>query len=280
MTTLGNLVRLALGALALAGLVPGAKADDSGRKLSLAPPLMGVTVDPAVAPPGVLRKITVAGTWPTGCTPMGATLGLPMDPDADLGVVLTEPFAFVACTQVQTPYRFDLEYTPVAAGQQDILVMTNRATALGRGRLVTGDAQAPRARYDVSGAWFDAQSIGSGVMISHDFGATDQIFSTWEIYDAGTGGTRWLTAQQGTWSADGLAWKGLLYETKADPASCDLCPLPLAHVTFRGVVRFTFALDGASGGLDAAFDLLPADGPPQRLSNLRRFLPDRVVIGE
>jgi hypothetical protein len=181
---------------------------------------------------------------------------------------------------VQTAYRFDLEYTPVSAGQQDILVTTNRATALGRGRLITGDAQAPRARYDVSGAWFDPETVGSGLMIAHDFGKSDAIFSTWEIYDPATGGTRWLTAQQGTWSADGLVWNGLLYETKADTSSCDLCPQPLAHVMFRGVVRLTFALDGASGGLDAAFDLVPAAGAPQRLSNLRRFLPDRVVIGE
>ena len=267
--------------VAVASCNAAASPPESEPKLSLVPPLMGVHVEPRVAPPGTPRKIVVAGTWPTGCIPTAAVLGpLQSQIKPTLGVLLIEPMTLVACTAALTQYRLEVEYTPQAASQLEIHVMTNLAKALGRGTLVTGDAANPRAIYDVAGAFFDPQTSGSGVMIAHDYGRTDVVFGTWQVYESGTGAPRWFSLQSGRWNAEGLAWEGTLYETRAGPTPCPLCPMPAEQVIDRGRVRLTFSVNGANGGLDAAFDRLPENGAPQRISNLRRFLPERLVILE
>jgi hypothetical protein len=189
--------------------------------LSLLPPVAAVAAEPAVAPPGTPRKIVVAGLWPNACVPTQAQLGFPPSwaVTQGLGVLLIEPLTFVACATVLTPYRFELDYTPTVAGQVEILVMTSRASPLATGTLVTGDAQAPKALYDVTGAWFDPQTVGSGLQLIHDFGQSDAIFATWQVFDPATGLARWYALQQGQWTADGLSWRGLLFEVKADPSS-------------------------------------------------------------
>ncbi|APV49671.1 hypothetical protein BWI17_08260 [Betaproteobacteria bacterium GR16-43] len=221
----------------------------------------------------------MGGLWPTGCVPTGATLGEPAGADRPaIGILLAEPLTFVACTTALTPYKFELEYTPRSTGQLDIVVMTNRASALAHGTLVTGDAADPRSLHDVAGAWYDPQTAGSGLMIAHDYGQSDTLFATWQVYDATSGSPRWFSLQQGRWQPDGLVWLGRLYESKAAPRTpCSLCPLPVEQIVDRGEVRITFSVNGASGGLDAAFDFADPS-PPQRLSNLRRFLPNRIVI--
>lgn len=250
-------------------------------KLSLLPPIAAVAAVPAVAPPGTPRKIVVAGLWPNACIPTHAQLGfLPsLAVSAGIGILLTEPITFVACATALTPYRFELDYTPTTAGQVEILVMTSRASPLATGTLVTGDALSPKAYYDVTGAWYDPQTTGSGLMVTHDYGQSDAFFASWQVFDPATGLPHWYSLQQGEWQADGLAWRGLLYEVKADPSACTApCASPLSHVAFLGVVRLTFSPSYVHGGLDAAMDLLADGAPPQRLSNLVRFLPHRIVI--
>jgi hypothetical protein len=256
-------------------------AEATRPKLSLLPPLAAVAAEPAVAPPGTPRKIIIAGLWPTACAPSLAQLGLPPSwaVNQGIGILLTEPFSLVACAAALTPYRFELDYTPTKAGQVEILVMTSRASPLATGTLVTGDAQSPKAFYDVTGAWYDPQTTGSGLQVIHDYGQSDMVFATWQVFDPATGLARWYALQQGQWEADGLAWRGLLYDVKGDPSSCTApCASPLSHVGFAGVVRLTFSPSYVHGGLDAAMDLVPAGGPPQRLSNLVRLLPHRIVI--
>lgn len=249
--------------------------------LSLLPPVAAVAVEPAVAPPGTPRKIVVAGLWPDACVPTHAQLGFPPSwaVTQGLGILLFEPLTFVACATVLTPYRFELDYTPATAGQVEILVMTSRAAPLATGTLVTGDAQSPKAYYDVTGAWFDPQTPGSGLQVIHDFGQTDDIFATWQVFDPATGLSRWYALQQGRWEADGLAWRGLLFEVKADPSTCTApCAIPFAHVAFLGLARLTFSPSYVHGGLDATMDLLPDGVTPRRVSNLTRFFPRRIVI--
>ena len=249
--------------------------------LSLLPPVAAVAATPPVAPPGTPRKIVVAGLWPNACVPTNARLGVPPSwaISQGIGILLDEPLTFAPCAAVLTPYRFELDYTPAVPGQVEILVMTSQASPLATGTLVTGDAQSPKAYYDVTGAWFDPQTAGSGLQIIHDYGQSDAVFATWAAFDPATGASRWYSLQQGVWSADGLAWRGFLYEVKANPSSCTApCSMPLSGVTFVGAARLTFSPSFVDGGLDAALDLLPADGPPQRASNLVRFLPRRIVI--
>jgi hypothetical protein len=273
--------RLCFLLVVLLAAITGRAADAAKPKLSLLPPLAAVAAEPAVAPPGTPRKIIVAGLWPNACIPTHAQLGFPPSWAAPqgIGILLTEPLSFVACATVLTSYRFELDYTPTVAGQVEILVMTSRASPLATGTLITGDTQSPKAYYDVTGAWYDPQTTGSGLQIIHDFGQSDGLFATWAVFDPATGLSRWYTLQQGEWQADGLAWRGFLFEVKADPSACIApCALPLAHVSFVGVARLTFTPNYADGGLDAAMDLLADGATPRRVSNLRRFFPRRIVI--
>ena len=249
--------------------------------LSILPPIAAVAAEPPVAPPGTPRKIVVAGMWPNACVPTQAQLGYPPSwaVTQGIGILLVEPLTFVACATALTPYRFELDYTPAVAGQVEIMVMTSRASPLATGTLVTGDANAPKARYDVTGAWFDPATVGSGLQVIHDFGQGDAINATWQVFDPATGLSSWYSLQQGTWQADGMAWTGVLYELKANPSACAApCPLPYSHVAFVGVARLTFSASFVHGGLDAVLDMVAGDGSLRRLSNLTRFLPRRIVI--
>lgn len=267
--------------LAIGVSAGSALAEPSDSKLTIAPPLISVQVEPVAAPAGVPRKIVVNGIWPNGCVPTHALLGFPPSwaRDQALGVLLAEPLTLQACTAALTPYRFELDYTPMSPGQREIVVMTTLAAPLGNGRLVTGDFASGRARHDVSGAWYDPQVPGSGLMIAHDDGRSDAIFATWQTYHTVSGLPYWYSLQQGHWDTSGLVLEATLYETTAAPGiACDFCPLPAQSTAPRGRVRLTFSVNGANGGLDAALDLVPATGAVQRLANLRRFLPDTILV--
>ena len=249
--------------------------------LSLPAAVASVAAEPAVAAPGVPRRLVVSGMWPTACIPTHAQLGFPpsWEVTRGIGILLAEPLTFAPCAAVLTPYRFELDYTPSAAGQVPIMVMTTQGAPLASGTLVTGDASTPKARYDVGGAWYDPQTSGSGMQIVNDFGASDAIHAAWLVFDPASGRSTWYDIEQGTWQADGLQWSGLVYELKAAPSTCAApCPRPISGAEFIGVARLTFSPSFVHGGLDAALDLVLRDGSSRRASNLVRFLPRRIVI--
>ena len=250
-------------------------------KLTVAPPLVSISVDPPLAAPGVPRRIVVSGIWPNGCIPTQAQLGQPPSwaRDQAIGILLAEPLTLQACTSAFRPYRFELDYTPTTAGQREIVVMTTLASPLGSGTIVTGSAAEPRARYDASGAWYDPDRNGSGVMITHDFGKSDRVFATFQLYDS-NGAPRWYSLQEGAWSADGMTWEGSLYESRGFQAECPVCPsVFMSSITRAGVVRLLFSVNGANGGLDAQMRIQTLASPPQVvLSNLQRFLPTPIVL--
>jgi hypothetical protein len=266
--------------VSIASHSPIARAAGSEPKLTLLPNQIAVGVVPQVAPPGVARKIVVAGLWPTACVPTGAQLAEASDfGRLTLSILVAEPQTFAACAAALTSYRIELDYTPQAVGQIPIVAMTTATKVSARGTLVTSSDAESRALHDVTGGWYDPQTAGSGLTIVHDYGRSDNVFATWQIYDAASGDPRWYSLQQGRWSADGLVWQGIVYETKADPRPCEtLCASPLSRVVFRGIARLTFSVSIVHGGLDAALDLIPAAGPPQRLSSLQRFVPNIVVL--
>lgn len=271
---LGFGVAVALGVSAGSSLAEAAE-----PKLSIAPPLIVVSVDPPVAPPGVARKIVVSGVWPNGCVPTHAQLGTPPSwaRDQAIGVLLAEPVTLQFCLSALTPYRFELDYTPTTAGQREIVVMTTLASPLGTGRIVTGSATEPRARFDTSGGWYDPRTNGSGLMIAHDYGVTDRFFATWQVFDVGTGLSRWYTIQEGRWDATGTVYEGTLYESSAAVVPCLACPAPAATPVDRGRLRLEFAVNGANGRLDARLFQLPEGGAPVPLADLQRFLPTTIV---
>lgn len=254
---------------------------ESEPKLTLLPTAMGIRVEPEVAAPGVPRKITVSGQWPNGCIPTEASLafnnfyGRP-----SIGILLSEPLTFVACFSAVRPYSFELTYTPESAGQIEIVAMTNLTKASARATLVTSSAQETHGLFDVTGVYYDPQTLGSGITVTHDHGRTDQVFGTWHTYDPATGTSRWYSLQQGFWSASGTQWTGTLFETEADPSgSCNVvCSVPFARVRFLGVVRLTFGYHITSGGMAAILDLVQGDGSTVRKAQLMRMLPDRPPL--
>ncbi|QJR12666.1 hypothetical protein DSM104443_03758 [Usitatibacter rugosus] len=253
----------------------------SKPKLSILPPLAAVAVEPAIAPPGTARKIIVAGMWPNSCVPTGAKLGLPPSyaRTQAIGILLSEQQTFQACFSAFAPYRFELDYTPEAVGQVEVLVMTNQASPITSGWMITATAEKPKAFHDVSGTWFDPATAGSGLMISHDYGNNDDVFATWHVYDPATGATRWYWIQQGDWKVNGLVWEGFMFESTATPSSCAApCAMPLSNVIFQGSVRLTFSPSFVHGNLDATMDFTPNNGTQRRASNLQRFIPRRLVI--
>jgi hypothetical protein len=238
-----------------------------------------VSAIPPVAPPGVARRLVVSGIWPTACIPAIAQVAegpFAFRPRAVV-ILLAELQAPAACAAAPTSFRHEVEFTPESAGQRDILVVTNLAGAVARGTLVTGSALEPRARYDATGTWYDPRTGGSGLMVIHDFGATDRLFATWQVY--GTDGTaRWYSVQEGAWSADGLAWNGLLYETKAAEATCELCPVVATAPVRVAFVRLAFSATGQTGGLVAAMNVISSVvSPSVQQFSLVRLLPSRVV---
>lgn len=264
----------------LAAVAPSPSHAGSEPKLTVLPNQIAVGVEPPVAAPGVARKIVVAGLWPNGCAPVSAELSEASDfGRPTLALLVAEPLTFAPCTAALTSYRIEIAYTPRVAGQVPIFAMTTVAKVSAKGTLVTGSAAEPRSRYDISGAWYDPQAVGSGVTIAHDYGRSDNVFATWEIYDAASGLSRWYSLQQGRWSPDGQTWEGFVFETRADPRPCaSLCPAPLSGAAFRGVARLTLSASFVHGGLDAAMDFFPTDGTTQRVANLVRFVPNVFVL--
>lgn len=263
-------------ALGLTGCFP-ARAQ-APAKLTPPPPVFMLTVAPLVAAPGVPRTLTMTGYFPDGCVPVSARLVPPVIATnrRELGVIMAMPPNFLACTQALTPYRLEFTYTPEVAGQEELVAFTEAGAIAGRGTIVTSAPAAPRAYRDVGGAWSDPVTNGSGMMIAHDFGGTDQLFVTWQIYD-NAGNPRWLTLQQGRWNAEGTTYEGRLYETRSAAPPCPVCAAPVGELIDRGRGRLAFTVNGANGRLAAAFDELPAGAEPRRLGNLQRFLPDRIV---
>jgi len=252
---------------------------DGTAKLTPSPPPFVLGVAPLVAAPGVPRTLTMSGYFPTGCAPVAVRIVPPVVATTrrELGVVLVVPPATPACAQDFALYSLQASYTPEVAGQEEVIAYTDAGALAGRGTIVTAAATLPRARRDVAGAWYDPATSGSGMMIAHDYGGTDQLFVTWQIYDA-AGNPRWLTLQQGRWDAEGTTYEGTLYETRSAAPPCPVCAAPVGEVIDRGRGRLAFAPNGANGRLEALFDELPAGGAPRRLGNLVRFLPDRIAV--
>jgi hypothetical protein len=159
---------------------------DGTAKLTPPPPVFVLGVAPLVAAPGVPRTLTMSGYFPTGCAPVAVRIVPPVIATTrrELGIVLVVPPATPACAQDFALYSLQASYTPEVAGQEEVIAYTDGGALAGRGTIVTAAATLPRARRDVAGAWYDPATNGSGMMIAHDYGGTDQIFVTWQIYDA------------------------------------------------------------------------------------------------
>lgn len=203
-------------------------------------------VSPPVAAVAEPRTLTVTGLWPNTCAPVAATL------DSSLFTVvktitirLQAPLTLVACAQVLTPYRFDLAYAAREVGVARVLIVSSTGAPTGEGRVVTTAAgSTTRSAGNISGAWYDPITSGSGLSFVHAYQGSDVVFGTWYLYDR-NGVPRWLSIQDVTWSEGGTVMEGMLFETRAGgsdicPQNVIACPAVSTSLTKIGRMRATF----------------------------------------
>jgi hypothetical protein len=139
---------------------------------------------------------------------------------------LNLPTTLVACTAAITPYTLTAVYTPDSEGTTRVLAVTSDGVQRGETNMITDLPNSARARFDVTGNWYDPLTNGSGLGLVHTFVGSDVVFGAWYLYDS-QGLPRWLSIQAGRWTS-GTEYSALLYETRAlgvCPAGATSCPL-------------------------------------------------------
>ena len=228
-----------------------------------------ITVAPAIDLPGRARVITIAGQTYAGCpfsTPFVDAAASQL-----LGgvVIRLDPVQTLApcSTLLFTPYRFEVQYTPVAMGTLRVVAASSSGLIRSESRMATtGIAGRARALGDISGIWYDPASNGSGLQFTHNASGSDGVFGTWFIYDL-DGKPRWLTIQGVVWRDDGSVFTADLFENRASIIACSpacpfegLSPRTAPTITRIGTVRFSFTglgpySDTPPQGIAEAFSL-------------------------
>lgn len=223
--------------LVLAVALLGPSCAMAQAKLTIAPDRAVVTVTPAVAGPNTPRTITVNGLWHDACVP-----GNPMlQNDTGINTLVFKlhiPQTLVACAQAVTPYQEQLTFTPVVDGVQRIVVLTNDGRILGEGQLITHAQGKARSSVNLTGEWHAADSLGSGLFLTHNFTGSDALLGAWFYYDK-EGAGRWGSVQMGTWTTP-TVFEGTLIELFAAPAECGAvraCPRPSTSYAYVAQIR-------------------------------------------
>ena len=185
-------------------------------------------------------------------------------------------------TNAFSPYRFELAYTPIAAGAERVVAASASGQVRSESRIRTAVAQGrARAVGDISGIWYDPTTDGSGLQFTHNFVGTDFVFGTGYFYDR-PGLARWLSIQNVVWQSGGSVFTADLLETRAagGPISCTPVPCPdvvaprsAVNMTAIGKVRVTFtSLAPFSDTLpQAVLEALSNTGSPLFTMNLVRI---------
>jgi hypothetical protein len=220
---------------------------------NIVPLLPIITVVPEVDVPKTGRTIVISGQHQAGC-PFAPPV---LDGVAGLlinGVVIRmDPVpTLVPCnTNVLQSYRFELPYTPLEAGTRRVLVASSGGGIRSEAQIRTVATQGrTRAVGDITGAWYDPGTNGSGLQFTHNFAGSDVVFGTWYLFDD-NGNARWLSIQNVVWQSGGTAFVGDLFESRSascfnavPPCARPTLPFPYpapANSTIKiGTVRFTF----------------------------------------
>ena len=212
----------------------GAQAD-----LTLSPYPAIISVAPEIAGPNVPRTITVSGQWPNSCAPVSATLADDSRPDTPLVIRMQLPLTLAPCLLAITAYSRQVSFTPVQGGARRLIAVTSDGRFLAQGDLVTQQSAKARSLYDLTGAWYDPLTSGSGLTFVHSFYASDVFVGGWYFYDS-QGRSRWVGIQMGEWATPSLFVAKLL-EHDAVPGGCaagvTACPLPSLSFRQIGTVR-------------------------------------------
>jgi hypothetical protein len=216
-----------------------------------------LTVQPAVAAPGVPRIITVRALALENCPP-SAALDVSQDADkvAKTNVLIVRvrtpvPQLPLRCSDILVPKEISVSYTPTNAGVVQLIVQSGYSQFRATGSLIT-TTSASHSAMDISGLWYDPATNGSGVVLQHGFRNSDTAFGTWYLYDQ-FGLPHWFSMQEGKWNQDGTIWEASLYETQSiSPAGClggpIGCPAPVTSTRLVGAFRATVSGSDRAGG--------------------------------
>lgn len=221
------------------------------------PPVPQLLVTPLVGLVGEARTLSVIGQWPNTCPPVAATLDdslLQAAKTIFIRVLVLQ--TSVPCPSGVTPYRFEFPYAGREVGVVNVLIVTGAPALNGKGAVataasaVTPTATTPgvalgRSAGDISGAWYDPATSGSGLSFTHAYANSDAVFGTWFLYGS-DGAPRWFSIQEAKWSAGvgGTLMEAKLFETGAAANSCPpniaACPTNSTSLTVAGRIRATF----------------------------------------
>lgn len=223
------------------------------------PPVPQLVVTPLVGVVGEARTLSVIGQWPNTCPPVAATLDdslLQAAKTIFIRVLLLQ--TSVPCPSGVTPYRFEFPYAGREVGVVNVLIVTGVAALNGKGAIATAASVGPatttappialgRSAGDITGAWYDPATSGSGLSFTHAYAGSDAVFGTWFLYGS-DGAPRWFSIQEVKWSINATTgatlMEGKLFETGAAANSCPpniaACPANSTSLAIAGRVRATF----------------------------------------
>jgi hypothetical protein len=205
--------------LSLAGLATSAKAQD------VASGAIGVL--PLTAAANTARRITLFGVWHNGCPPNSATVvSETATAPRTLTLRLNELLTLVACIQVSTPFRIELDYTPNSPGVLHINLVqaSGRVAATG----ILGVTEASAVDANLSGTWFDGPVVGSILMMTHSVIQPTALVGSWNLF-ARDGQPRWNLFHSSRRTASANVYEADLfeYQSAANPDCATVaCPMP------------------------------------------------------
>ena len=199
-----------------------------------------IDVMPLTAVANTTRRIGLQGVWPNGCPPNSATIvsETPTAPRT-LTLRLNELMTLVACTQVLTPFKIELDYTPQSPGVLHINLLQASGRIAATGMLGVADASGVSA--NLSGTWFDAPSVGSILMITHSVAQPAALTGSWNLFGR-DGQPRWKLFHSSRRTATPYVYEADLYEyqSAANPGcSTSACPMPGFTGQLIGTARVT-----------------------------------------
>ena len=186
-----------------------------------------VDVVPLAAAANTVRRISVYGVWPNGCPPVGATIGSETTTaPRTLVIRLTEVLTLIACTQVLTPFRVELDYTPQTPGVVHINVVQASGRTAATGMLGVADSSGVDA--NLSGAWLDAPRVGSLLMITHSALQPATMVGSWNLFSR-DGQPRWYFFHSSRRTTVANIYEAEIHEYQSAPyPECPIsaCPAP------------------------------------------------------
>ncbi len=199
-----------------------------------------IEVVPLTAAANTARRISVYGVWSNGCPPVGATVASETTTvPRKLVIRLTEVFTFAACTQVLTPFRVELDYTPKTPGVLHVEVVQASGRIAATGMLGVTDGSAQSA--NLSGTWLDAPAVGSLLVITHSSLQPATLVGSWNLF-ARDGQPRWYFFHSSRRTTVPNIYEAEIHEYQSAPnPDCPIsaCPVPGFAGKQVGTLRVT-----------------------------------------